>query len=166
MKAKGRRISHNVELADSYGSKSKYKFHPPQVDKKTKAYKPDSRVPTEHEIKLEIVKSDELKRGGHRTEQQKVNDAANRLNYIHKVGKTPKPSARGEPPKWGTKKPVKKETAWPGTHTSNATTKKMVAGMSKPRDAVAEMIKKSTGLSAKEQKDIANHMKKSRAKKK
>lgn len=142
MKAKGRRISHNVERAPSFGSK---------VDPKHK-YNPDMRTAKPFSDWSKIVEDDIRKTAGSPpTKQQKVNEVANRLNEIGRQSKTPIPSPRGKQPIRPAGKPPKKTTAYPGTHTTNKTFDTMKSGMNKsvirPRvDKIAEEIKNARRL--------------------
>lgn len=126
MKAKGRRISHNVERADTFGSKAKHKYSPPRAQKDG-TY--TANWPTEAQIEADLKRVTNAPR----TKTQKINDAANRLNEYGRQSKIPTPSPRGKQPNMPKGKPRKKETAWPGTHTFNDTTLAMLVGMEKPR---------------------------------
>lgn len=125
-KLKGRRMSVNVEKSLNFG-RPRRKDGPSWF-----------RGATEpgYASKMEAAAEEELSKfsSGSLTKQQKENIVHNYLNTIHKAGRTPMPSPRGKtPPKPKSPRTIdKKVTEYPGTHTSNATTKKWVSGMAKP----------------------------------
>lgn len=127
MKTKGRRMSVNVEKALTFGQPRK---------KNAPTYKDyiSAKDPGKWMQKIEQAAAEELEKLGQspRTKQQKENIVHNYLNIIHKAGRTPMPSPRGKaPPKPKSRRTIKPETQYPGTHTSNKTTKRMVAGLEK-----------------------------------